>query len=541
MLSYLRVENFAVVKRVEINFSEGLNVLTGETGAGKSIIVDSISLLFKKNINPSFIRDKSEKLIVEAFFNINDEEFSLRREFSKSKSISFIDGNAVPFSKLKEKAEDLVNIYGQNEHLFLLNPNNHVKILDQFSKLNTKTEELKEIVLKINSILKNKRNLEREKENSDEKLDYINFQINEFETLGFNDKEIDDIENKYKILSSSEEILNKIKKTLVDFYESENSVYSLLSRNFEEIQYLSNIYNEISEYKEEIERISEMISDFSNILIQKRDEMDFDIQESSLIEEKYSLLSRLKVKHKTDYEGLKKKYEELINERNNLINIDYKLNDINKELNNWFEKYKKINSEIRKIRINKSKTFSKLIGNELKKLEMNNARFKVNIVKKEPDINNLSERGSDEIEFLFSSNPGIECGKIKDIASGGELSRLMLVIKSITGDNTNDITFIFDEIDTGIGGKTAEFVGEKLKSISESNQVICISHLPQIASFADNHFLIEKYFKDNQTFTKIRELNDSSRIKEIARLMAGSAVNESVLSAAENLLNKNKK
>ncbi len=541
MLSYLRVENFAVVKRVEINFSEGLNILTGETGTGKSIIVDSISLLFKKNINPSFIRDKNEKLTVEAFFNINDKEFSLRREFSKSKSISFIDGNAVPFSRLKKKAENLVNIYGQNEHLFLLNPNNHVKILDQFSKLNSKTEELKEIVLKINSILKNKKKLEIEKENSDEKLDYINFQINEFDTLGFNDKEIDDIENKYKILTSSEEIINKIKKIIDDFYESENSAYSLLSRNFDEIQYLSNIYSEISEYKEEIERISEMISDFSNILIQKRDEIDFDMQESSLIEEKYSLLSRLKVKHKTDYEGLKKKYQELINERDKLINIDHKLNDINKELSDWFEKYKKINSEIRRIRINKSKTFSKIIEKELKKLEMNNARFKVKIVEKEPDINNLSERGSDETEFLFSSNPGIECGKIKDIASGGELSRLMLVIKSITGDNINDITFIFDEIDTGIGGKTAEFVGEKLKSISKSNQVICISHLPQIASFADNHFLIEKYFKDNQTFTKIKELNNSARIKEIARLMAGSAVNESVLSAAENLLNKNKK
>jgi len=541
MLSYLRVENFAVVKKVEINFSKGLNVLTGETGAGKSIIVDSISLLFKKNINPSFIRNKSEKLIVEAFFNINDEEFSLRREFSSSRSISFIDGNAVPFSKLKKKAEDLVNIYGQNEHLFLLNQNNHVKILDQFSKLETKTDELKDIVIKINSILKNKKKLEREKKDIDEKLDYINFQINEFETLGFNDKEIDDIESKYKILSSSEEILNKIKKTFEDFYESENSIYSLLSRNFQEIQYLSNIYDEISEYREEIEKISGIISDFSNILIKKRDEIDFNLQESSLIEEKYSLLSRLKVKHKTDYEGLKKKYKELINERDKLINIDHKLNEINEELNNWFEKYKKINIEIRKIRINKSKTFSKIVENELKKLEMNNARFKVKMIENEPDVNNLSERGSDEIEFLFSSNPGIECGKIKDIASGGELSRLMLVIKSITGDNSNNITFIFDEIDTGIGGKTAEFVGEKLKSISNSNQVICISHLPQIASFADNHFLIEKYFKDNQTFTKIKELKDLDRIKEIARLMAGSAVNESVLLAAENLLNKNKK
>ena len=540
MLSYLRVENFAVVKKAEINFSNGLNVLTGETGAGKSIIVDSISLLFKKKINPSFIRNDGEKLIVEAFFEADEEEFALRREFSKSRSVSFINGDAVPFSKLKEKAENLVNIYGQNEHLFLLNSQNHVKILDQFSRLDDRIEELRLIVNKINSILREKKRLEQEKKDADERIDYINFQLNEFDSLGFNDNDLEEIEEKYKILTSSEDIIKRINRVVEDFYESENSVYLILSRNFQDIEYLSEIYKEVSDFKEEIEKISGIISEFSDILSKKRDEIDFDVQESSRIEEKYSLLSRLKVKHKTDYRGLKKKYEELVKERNELINLDHKIIEIERELNKWFEKYKKINNEIRKKRENKATEFSDKIEKELKKLEMNNAIFKVDILKKEPDIENLSERGSDEVEFLFSSNPGIECGKIKDIASGGELSRLMLVIKSIVGDNNKDITFIFDEIDTGIGGKTAEFVGEKLRTISKENQVICISHLPQIASFAETHFLIEKYFKDNKTFTEIKELGDDERIKEIARLMAGSAVNESVLSAAKNLLLKNK-
>jgi DNA repair protein RecN (Recombination protein N) len=267
--------------------------------------------------------------------------------------------------------------------------------------------------------------------------------------------------------------------------------------------------------------------------------VDYNENELDEISEKLSRLEKLKTKHKLTLEQLLDKCNLMRQERDELLNLNFSLSDIEKEIARQLGDYKILLGRIRQSRHKNSAKLSTAIVKELAFLEMEKARFEVRNEENEPSPENISETGPDKIEFFFSSNPGQTLGRLKDVASGGELSRLMLVLKSISSDESGT-TFIFDEIDSGIGGKTAEFVGEKLRKISSQNQVISISHLPQIARFADRHFLINKEFKNNQTYSTATVLENSARVNEIARLMAGSAINADVLKAAELLLAKSK-
>jgi len=248
-------------------------------------------------------------------------------------------------------------------------------------------------------------------------------------------------------------------------------------------------------------------------------------------------LERLKAKHKLDLPGLLRRAEQMRAERDGLVNLQFDLADVEQEIAQALADYRAQMERLRQARRQAAKKLSQLVVKELAQLEMAKARFEVRVEETEPDAGNVAEDGTDRVEFYFSSNPGQPPGKLKDVASGGELSRLMLVLKSISGDEPG-ATFIFDEIDAGIGGKTAEFVGEKLRQIAARNQVICISHLPQIARFADRHFLIRKEVRGNQTFSSAAVLERGERVREIARLMAGSAINADVLKAAELLLSR---
>ncbi len=539
MLEYLKVENFAVVEKVELNFSPHLNILTGETGAGKSILIGAVNHFLNKKVAETAIRGENNTLVVEAVFSRKDEEFILKREVNKKKSLCYVNGDLVPFVQLKEIAENLLNIYGQNEHVFLLNPANHRIFIDEFCQDQHLLDRLAERYNRLKALIAGLEELKRKGEKAAETLDFIRFQITEIDNLKMEKGDDEILEQRLTILSSAEEILAKSQQLIGDFYQNESSLYNTIAANLKNLHFLKEIYPGMVSLNEEVEHFYNLLPEISSTLSKIIGEVDYNEDELNEIEDKLNRLNRLKSKYKMDLDRLLQKKEDLIKEKNLLLDMDFSVKEMQKDIDNELREYKTLNLELRNLRKKKAGTLSQIIEKELKKLEMPKAQFIVKTEENEPDINNITDKGTDKIEFYFTSNPGQPPGRIKDIASGGELSRLMLVLKSILKDDL-DSTYIFDEIDAGIGGKTAEFVGEKLKRIAENNQVICISHLPQIASFAESHFLVSKEFKKNQTFSYVEELSDKDRVKELARLMAGSAVNEDMLKAAQQLLEKNR-
>ncbi len=522
-----------------MNFSPHLNILTGETGAGKSILIGAVNHFLNKKVAETAIRGENNTLVVEAVFSRKDEEFILKREVNKKKSLCYVNGDLVPFVQLKEIAENLLNIYGQNEHVFLLNPANHRIFIDEFCQDQHLLDRLAERYNRLKALIAGLEELKRKGEKAAETLDFIRFQITEIDNLKMEKGDDEILEQRLTILSSAEEILAKSQQLIGDFYQNESSLYNTIAANLKNLHFLKEIYPGMVSLNEEVEHFYNLLPEISSTLSKIIGEVDYNEDELNEIEDKLNRLNRLKSKYKMDLDRLLQKKEDLIKEKNLLLDMDFSVKEMQKDIDNELREYKTLNLELRNLRKKKAGTLSQIIEKELKKLEMPKAQFIVKTEENEPDINNITDKGTDKIEFYFTSNPGQPPGRIKDIASGGELSRLMLVLKSILKDDL-DSTYIFDEIDAGIGGKTAEFVGEKLKRIAENNQVICISHLPQIASFAESHFLVSKEFKKNQTFSYVEELSDKDRVKELARLMAGSAVNEDMLKAAQQLLEKNR-
>ena len=540
MLSYLKVENLAVVEKIGLDFSPQLNILTGETGAGKSILIDAIMLLINKKTPANIVRNGKDKLTVEALFIQQDEEIILKREIFQSKSLTYLNGELAPFSKVKEKAESLLNIYGQKDHVFLLNTANHQLFLDQFAQNGALLKEMAEKCRTIRGLLAKRNDLQAKNAQAKDKIDYMNFQLNEIESLNLHQGDEQLLQERHKILAAAESILEKSDVLIQDFYQKDQSVYNLLARDLAAAAYLESLFPEFSHWKGEIDRFFNLLPEISGFLNTMAGKVDYNENELDEISEKLSRLEKIKAKHKLTLDQLLDKYSQMRRERDELLNLNFSLNDIEKEIAREMVDYKTLLERLRQSRRNSGAKLSTAIVKELSLLEMEKARFEIRNEENEPKPENISETGPDKLEFYFSSNPGQPLNRLKDVASGGELSRLMLVLKSICGDES-ETTFIFDEIDSGIGGKTAEFVGEKLRNISTQNQVISISHLPQIARFADRHFLINKEFKNNQTYSTATILENSARVREIARLMAGSAINADVLKAAELLLAKSQK
>ncbi|MCK4766515.1 MAG: DNA repair protein RecN [Candidatus Aminicenantes bacterium] len=538
MLSYLRVENFAVVEKVELDFSGNLNVLTGETGAGKSILIDAIKFFLEKKTPPNSSRGPGKKLLVEAMFTKNDEELVFRREVNNGKSLCFLNGRMVPFVQLKEMAGKFLNIYGQNDHTFLLNPTNHRLFLDEFCANSDLLGKIAACYGELKKAIAELEDLKKQSEQVNEKLDFIHFQEAEIESLGMERGADEVLEQEVKILSSAEEITAKSGVLIEAFHQDDGSLYNKLAENLRNLEYLKGIYPDLESYVDEINKFYHLLPEFSDALSEKVGKVEYDEEELNKLEEKLLKLNRLKEKYRTGLDGLLDKLEALKEEKTRLLDMDFSKQDKQKEIDRLFVEYEKLNRRLRARRKEKAARLCKVIEKELAKLEMKKAKFSVQVEEIEPGPKTIGGTGTDRVEFYFSSNPGQPPGQIKNVASGGELSRLMLVLKSLI-EEAGYSAYIFDEIDAGIGGKTAEFVGEKLKRIAEINQVICISHLPQIASFAGRHFLISKEFKQDETFSYVEKLSRKDRVREIGRLMVGSGIDEDVLKAAENLLVKN--
>ena len=557
MITFLRIRNLAIIQDLEIEFKEGFNILTGETGAGKSIIIDGIKLVLGEKASSDLIRTGEKKATIEAIFSFPDlgflknsfPEFSQEKEIYIQREISvtgkgkaYINGTLVPASKLKKLGEKIIDIYGQNDHIFLLFPENHLDFLDYYGENLNLREEITNLARELKSLYARKKELEEKEREREQKLDFYYFQINEIEKANLKEDEEEELLKQRKRLRNAEKILSLAKEALEISSERDDSLISLLSHLKNNISSLSEYENEFKSYLESLDESSIIINELIQSLINLIEKVEIDPAQLEKIEERLDLIDKLKRKYGNSIKEILDYLKKIKKEVKNLRGLKENQEELENLIKEKFSEYCKKAILLSSKRKEDAKKLEKEIEREISLLGMEKARFKVNFKTeelKEFEIDKIKEKGIDEVEFYISPNPGEDLRALKKIASGGELSRIMLGLKSIGKEKEFGKTLIFDEIDAGIGGKTAETVARKLKGLAKFHQVICITHLPQIASFATSHFKIEKEVKGGRTYANVKFLDFKERAEEIARLISGFKITPTSLKNAEEMLRQN--
>jgi len=548
MIKSLRITNLATIEDIEIEFEEGFSILTGETGAGKSIIIEGIKLVLGEKGSSDVIRTGKKETSIEAIFKLpsrkektdQGKELIAQRIISESgTSKSYLDGILVPLKNLKEMGNTLVDIYGQNDHVFLRETEYQLNYLDHFANALPLREEIASLAQRLRKLLREKKELEMKEKERERRLDFLSFQIDEIEKAALKEGEEEILRQERNVLKNAEKIRSLVACALEISYGEEDSLIQRLSK-------LQTIVDELSQFEPFCQEISKTIEDFriaikefSNFLIKFLEKQDVSEERLEQVEERLSQIEKWKRKYGGSIEEILAYLEEAKKEYTELSLKSEKLSKINQEIEEVFESYTKKAEELSALRRNSASELEKLVEKEIFQLGMKRALFKIKILTTPLDSNELEkvrDTGVDEVEFLISPNPGEELRPLRRIASGGELSRIMLALRSISKEEERHKTLIFDEIDSGIGGKTAEFVAQKLRNLAKKNQVICITHLPQIASSATHHYRIDKKVEKERTYTTVKKLDFEERIQEISHLLSGIRITEATLKTAREML-----
>ena len=550
MLRELRLNNLAIIKNLDLEFNEGLISLTGETGAGKSIILDGISLLIGERSNLEMIRTGEESLFAEGVFDlsevqkeklnklgfeIEDDELIISRYFYRnSKSKITVNGMRVTVSKLKELMRNVLDLVGQHEHQYLLNKNYHLGLLDRFLDKNGQelAKEIRNNVSSLKMINKKIEEIETEKFRIMEKKDILEFQSNEIASLGLKENEDNELEEEYKILFNAGKISEKLENSIQRLKEGEYSVINSLGKIKKNLEQLSDISETYSELKEKIENIIYEVDDIGYSLEDMVENVESDDVRLEKVISRIDEINKLKLKYGSTIEEILAFREE--NEKKlSLIKFENnELADLKKEKEEKAKIYFENSRKLREIRKKVAENLEKTINVQLKDLNMANSKFKVAFSEKTV----ISSKGMDDVEFMMVTNLGENYKPLAKIASGGEISRIMLALKTVFSSVDNISVLIFDEIDTGISGETVRKVAEKLKELSGTVQVICVTHSPQIAGKSNQQFFIKKEIENNVTETKVRDLNTDERIREIARIISGDNITETSIKHAKEIM-----
>ena len=553
MLENIRIKNVALIEESDIKFKGGLNILSGETGSGKSMIIDSINFALGGRVNRDFIRKDTESARVEALFSGNEhinsilsengieteDDFSviITRTFNTSgKSVCRINGTMVTAGAVKNISEYLIDIHGQHEHQSLLNPKKHIFLLDKFCgvALDEKLEVLGGLYSQYKSVLKSIDELNGDEMQRAQRMDMLYFQKEDIENAKLKVGEEEELTERRKVLSNLEKVVRLAGNSLELLYEgSLNGVSATdnISDALYNIQTLADIDPSISHISENLSTVSALLDDVCHELKTYFRNAESDPDELMRIDERLNMIYSLKRKYGKSIAEILEFYNRIVKELEFMENSEEILSKLYLEKSKLEDEINLICKEISDIRKEKALIIESEIEKELKDLEMKNAIFKINIKDKEM----FTSKGKDNVEFLISANMGEELKPLSRIASGGEMSRVMLALKSILSEVDTIDTFIFDEIDTGVSGRTAQKVAEKMSNVSKKNQIICITHLPQIASMADNHLLIEKYTENNRTTTDVIQLSNEESISEICRLMGGVTITDATIQAAKDM------
>ena len=556
MIRYLRIKNLATIEELELQLESGFTILTGETGAGKSIIIDALKLLLGEKAQTDLIRTGKEEASIEAVFEVTDRKFLpegleledgnrlfLQRIISsQGLSKSYLNGLLVPLKKLKELGELLIDIYGQNDHIFLLDTSNHLKFLDDFAEAGELGERVRQAAARVRALIREKEALTARQKERAQRLDFITFQLKEIEQAELRPGEDEELLQERAILKNSEKIAILVNQAIDIAYESEESLMTGVKRVENIVQELQNFFPELEGNRGQLADFNIFLKELVGNLIDLRDKYSSSPERLEEIEERLSQLEKLKRKYGSSIEEILGYLESIRKEKEELETSEEKLSDLDREIRAAFEDYSQLCGQLSRLRKERAAELEQLIVKELGQLAMTRARFRVEFRPLSPsleDPSTIRDLGAEELEFILSPNPGEELRPLRRIASGGELSRIMLAFKSLGKETEKGRTLIFDEIDSGIGGKTADFVARKLQQLARRHQVLCITHLPQIASAAGHHFRIEKKTEKDRTFTLVRKLKDRERPEEIARLIAGTRLTEASLQMARELLEQN--
>lgn len=557
MLSELYIRNLAIVDEIKISFTEGLNILTGETGTGKSIIIGAISLLCGGRANTSSIGKRSDTAYVEGVFFLSDyDEKILRNKFylldldieiednilvisrtvsKNGRSVSKINNRTVNNSILSDIMLNILNVCGQHDSYTLFNRTDFVEILDSFCDDNFR-DKLKELEILYGQIKKTSYNLKKLKNsvsNFDENVEEIKAEIEELNSLELETLDEEYIENEIDKFNNSQTILGCC-GNLVELFDGENSevnAFSILNEINRNILLLEENDKNVK-LSEDFENISFGLKEIYSKIQDYYSSIYIDEESLMILQEKFNLLNDFKRKHKTDKKGLIKYKNSLEEDLYLLEHSKDLLYEENNKLKNLSEDYKKLATEISNLRKKVANRIEKLIEKELLDLDLKNSIFKIDI----KTNNKITNNGFDEVTFLISTNKGEELQEIYKIASGGELSRIMLGFKKVLSDRDKIATLVFDEIDTGISGVTAQIVGEKLAEISKNHQLLVISHLPQISVLSDTHFIISKETVGDVTLSKVLCANYDEKVMEISRLIGGANINETTIRQSKEMI-----
>ncbi|MBR1762738.1 MAG: DNA repair protein RecN [Eubacterium sp.] len=552
MLKSLNIENIAVIEKAEIEFSSGFNALTGETGAGKSILVDSISAVLGERTSKELVRNGADSAYVSAVFeDIEDdvkekleeydipidEEDSLiisRKISSLGKSSCKINGKNVTVSMLRELGMLLVNIHGQHDSQALLNPDYHFKFLDMTGKNEDILESYKNSFKELVSIRKHLKSLTADADTKDRELEILEYQIKEIEGSEIKIGEIEELQNRKKAILNSQQITEAVGRVLTYLNGDDEAmgIEGLISSAQNDIKSLSDFDSDFMRINELLYSMNDVAEQLKDVSLSKLSSVDYNENELELLEGRLDLLLNLCSKYGGSEEAVLNYLENAKAKKNMFDNSEEELEKLNLEYDKHFSTTLKLAENLSSYRKSLALKLENDVKEQLVFLDMPKIQFKVNFEK-----GNLSSNGFDKIEFLISTNPGEPPKPLSKIASGGELSRIMLAIKNIIAKNDSISTLIFDEIDTGVSGRASRKIGLKLKEVSNHTQVICVTHSAQIASLADSHMLISKSFENDKTYTKVSKLDFEERKMELARIMGGLEITENLLQSAEELLN----
>ena len=545
----MRVENVAVIDHLEVDFEAGLNLVTGETGAGKSILIDALGLVLGNRASSELVRTGAESAYVEAGFEMDpipeflearlreagieaEPELVIRREITKAgRGKIVVNGVGSSRALLRDISTMLVDIHGQGDNLALLRLDAGIELLDSFGGLSVLRGQVAEAFAAVKSTRGELERLERVARERSSRREHLEFELGELDKAELVSAEDEELASERKLLTHAEKLKELSERSYASLYENEGSVVSRLAQVFQDVEELASIDNRWQRHIDDRDALTGQLEDLALSLRDYRDEIQVAPGKLDTIETRLALLDRLKKKHGGTLDAVLDRQESVRAELLEVSRSSEKLEELREQLDAARAKYRALAAELSKMRKNSAKRLETAVAKELPSLALEKARFTAEIREGEWRVS-----GVDVVDLLFSANHGEELRALGKVVSGGELSRFMLALKAVSAKDETSKVLVFDEVDAGIGGRVADAVGLKLKELATLHQVICVTHLPQIASFAPSHYRIDKIERKGRIETRIERLDSEARVDEIARMLAGAVVTESARAHARQLV-----
>jgi DNA repair protein RecN (Recombination protein N) len=564
MLSLLKIKNIALIDELALEFGRGLNLLTGETGSGKSIIVDSLGALTGERVSSDLIKEGTNQAQIEGLFTIkanadlheifyesgieledaDETDLIVRRELAASgRNRIFVNNQLITNNTLKKIGAFLVDIHGQGEQTTLFNPVNHLEILDEYAGLKSERAETSEKFRRMAQIRHEIENLRQDEAQKLQLIDILQFQVDEIGKANLQAGEDESLEEEKRRLNNVEKLSTLSDESYLMLYENEEAIVTTLEKVAKRITELAEYESSFRQYDESLRTAQAVLEDLAFAVRDFRGSLEFSPERLEEIENRLAEISRLKRKYGGTTQTVLAHFQESEERLRNIETAELREEELRKDLAKAREEYTKNASDLHAKREKAARKFEKEVETSLKSVALEKARFEVRIpaaneaeLQSESADKSFTAKGFDRIEFYFSANVGESPKPLARVASGGEASRLMLILKTTAKSTDAEKAVVFDEIDVGIGGRVAESVGLKLKELAKRQQVLCVTHQPQVASLADQHFLVEKAMAKNRTQVRVKHLNETEKVEEIARMLAGEKITETARQHAKEML-----